>query len=180
MPRAFILISEALLLVGVCTGCFVPPAADAQDGEASREYATSPCVSPEDAERTADQVLELINLERAKESLQPVAMSETLTKIAADYACHMVDGAFFGHRDPVTGHGPAERAVAGKYRFFAIGENLAAGPDTAAEVMKLWMESESHRAVILDPSWREVGIALRSGGEHGTYWVQEFGDPADF
>ena len=44
--------------------------------------------------------------------------------------------------------------------------------------MKAWMESPSHRDIILDPSWREVGIAVRTGGEYAVYWVQEFGDPA--
>ena len=68
--------------------------------------------------------------------------------------------------------------MAAKYRYYAVGENLAAGPATAAEVVKEWMESASHREIILDPSWKEIGVAVRSGGKHGIYWVQEFGDPA--
>ncbi len=126
----------------------------------------------------ADQVLQLVNLERAQIDLSPVIVSPALTKIAEDYACHLVEGGYFGHEDPKTGHGALERAVAAKYMFYAIGETLAAGHLTAADVMKAWMGSPPHRDVILDPTWREIGIAVRTGGKYSIYWVQEFGDPA--
>jgi uncharacterized protein YkwD len=92
----------------------------------------------------------------------------------------MIEGDFFGHHDPDTGRGPADRALAGKYAFYSVGENLAAGQETAADVMKVWMKSPTHREIILDPAWKEVGIAIRGGGEYSLYWVMEFGDPADF
>lgn len=138
------------------------------------------CITPEDAERTTDQVLQLVNLERAARDLPPVVKNATLEKIADDYACRMIEESFFGHTDPTTGHGPGDRAVVGRYHFYAIGENLAAGIDTPADVMKEWMDSPSHRTIILDPKWTEVGIGMRRGGEYATYWVQEFGTPADF
>ena len=68
--------------------------------------------------------------------------------------------------------------MTGKYAFYAIGENLAAGQQTPAEVMKVWMDSPAHRDIILDPNWTEVGIAVRVGGEYEIYWVQLFGRPA--
>ncbi len=128
----------------------------------------------------ADQVLQLVNLERAEAELPPVVLNPTLARVADDYACRMVVEEFFGHTDPLTGRGPGDRAVAGKYHFYAIGENLAAGQETAAEVMRVWMDSPAHRAIILDARWMEVGIAVRTGGEYAIYWVQEFGTPADF
>ncbi len=128
----------------------------------------------------ADRVLQLINLERGEAGLPPVVVNTSLEKIAGDYACRMIEDGFFGHRDPVTGHGPGERAVAGKYSFYAIGENLAASQESPAEVMRVWMESPPHKAIILDERWTEIGVAVRVGGEHATYWVQEFGDPANF
>ncbi|UCC29549.1 MAG: CAP domain-containing protein [Phycisphaerales bacterium] len=176
--RRLIITGEFLLLSVVCTGCFSTAPADEQQADAMRVREPEPCITPEDAERMADQVLQLVNLERAERNLQPVVVSEKLTKIAEDYACRMIDAKFFGHRSPLTGHGPAKRAVAGKYTFYAVGENLAAGPESSAEVMKLWMDSPPHRDIILDPTWKEVGIAVRAGGEYSTYWVQEFGDPA--
>ena len=160
--------------LGLLSGCFATAASSGRGDE------TAPCVTPEDPERMADQVLQLVNLERAETDLPPVSRNPALEHIADDYACQMIAENFFGHTDPITGYGPGDRAVVGKYAFYAIGENLAAGQQTPAEVMKVWMDSPSHRDIILDPKWTEVGIAVRVGGEYSTYWVQEFGAPADY
>ena len=164
-------------VLGFCAGCFspMPGAEGAADPGAGAELFR--CIEPEDSERMADQVLQLVNLEREEEGLAPVVSNPTLARVAGDYACSMIDGGFFGHRDPVSDHGPGDRAILGKYAYYAIGENLAAGQETPAEVMRVWMESSSHREIILDPKWREIGIAVRSGGDYSIYWVQEFGDP---
>jgi len=173
--RSLISCSAAALFLGLFPGCF-SAASSANDDSAK----TTDCNTPEDPERLADQVLQLVNLERAEADLPPVTRSDSLSKIADDYACRMIAESFFAHTDPVSGYGPADRAVAGKYSFYAIGENLAAGQTTAPEVMRVWMESPSHRAIILDEKWTEIGIGVRLGGEYSTYWVQEFGDPADY
>lgn len=168
-------------LVSFCSaGCFSTVSPEEAGDGASPDREAARCISPEEAERMAEQVLELVNLERAQRDLQPVVASNELSKVAEDYACRMITEGFFGHRDPATGDGPSQRAISAKYTFFAIGENLAAGPRTSAEVMKVWMDSPSHRAIILDPTWRDLGIAVRTGGEYAIYWVQEFGDPAQF
>lgn len=172
--RLFAFSVVSLLGLGLLPGCFTTAASSA-----GVEGAT-PCVTPEDTERMADQVLQLVNLERAEADLPPVTRNDSLARIADDYACQMIAENFFGHTDPITGHGPGDRAVVGKYRFYAIGENLAAGQQTAAEVMKVWMDSPSHRDIILDEKWSEVGISVRTGGEYSIYWVQEFGAPADY
>lgn len=155
-------------------GCFSSTGAAGAGGVAAR------CVVPEDAERLADQVLQLVNLQRAEADLPPVVLNPTLSKMAGDYACRMIEDSFFSHQDPQTGYGPGDRAVTAKYRFYAVGENLAAGQQTPADVMRVWMESATHRGIILDERWKEVGLAVRLGGEYAIYWVQEFGDPADY
>lgn len=167
--RRLITLAQVMGLSVLAGGCFEPSVpADA----------TAKCVVESDEESLDDQVLQLVNLERAEAGLAPVVKSEVLTKFAGDYACRMIEGGFFGHTDPDTGYGPGERAAAGDYPFWSVGENLAAGQSTPAEVMRVWMESESHRANILDDRWTEIGIGVRTGGEYSIYWVQEFGDPA--
>jgi len=109
-----------------------------------------------------------------------VVVNPALGKMAGDYACRMIEHGFFGHTDLANGHGPGERAVAAKYSYYSVGENLAVGPMTAAQVMQVWMESPPHRAIILDRRWSEVGIAVRAGADGSVYWVQEFGDPAPY
>jgi len=169
----------AAAALALSAGCFRAASA-APDEETALLEDSALCVVPDEADRISDQVLQLVNLERAERDLPPVAMNPGLKAIAESYACHMIEQGYFGHHDPETGDGPAERALADNYTFYAIGENLAAGQETPADVMKVWMESLAHREVILDPDWKEVGIAVRSGGAHSIYWVQEFGDPATF
>jgi uncharacterized protein YkwD len=177
--KQLIITVQSILIGAFASGCFSTNAPGEQLGDAEGSAATR-CITPEESARMADQVLQLLNLERAERNLTPVSMNEKLTAIAEKYACQMITEKFFEHTDPVTGDGPSARAIEGKYAFYTVGENLAAGPETAADVMKAWMESDSHREVILGPTWQHVGIAIRSGGEYSTYWVQEFGDPAAY
>ena len=178
--RSIITICPVTSLLLFATGCFSGNPTTAQADAASREKEPVRCVTLEEADRLADQVLQLVNLERATANLSPVVWNRRLEKIAGDYACRMIEEDFFGHHDPINGRSPGDRALAGKYAFYCVGENLAAGQESAADVMKVWMESPSHRQIILDPSWKEVAIAVRSGGKHSIYWVMEFGDPANF
>ena len=178
--RPLILTFQAVVVTCFSSGCFSALTPEQLLGDSAAGSEGARCITPQEAERMADQVLLLLNLERAEQNLTPVVVNEKLTAIAEKYACSMVTEKFFGHRDPATGAGPSERAIAGRYLYYAIGENLAAGPETAADVMTAWMDSDAHRTIILDPTWRHVGIAVRAGGEYLTYWVQEFGDPAGF
>lgn len=135
------------------------------------------CVAPANKDALIAHVVELVNQERTNRGLQPVTLNATLSKIADDYACEMINGGFFDHIDR-AGNGPGPRAIKEGYIFLAIGENLAGGQNTVEWVMTDWMNSkEGHRENILAPQWREVGVGVRLGGAYGVYWVQEFGNP---
>lgn len=54
---------------------------------------------------------------------------------------------------------------------FALGENIAKGQLTADQVMREWMDSESHRKNILQPAFREIGVGI-----FRDLWVQNFGE----
>ncbi len=165
-------------MLSLSTGCFsqyTPPENfKAQDSEPAK------CMTTGEANLLADQAFQLINLERAAEGISPIANNNKLTNVASDYACRMIELGFFGHRDPITDDGPANRSVAGKYRFYMVGENLAEGQESAADVVRLWMESETHREIILGQNWKEAGVAVRTGSDGSIYWVAEFGDPLEF
>ncbi len=167
----------ALLLLS--PGCF-SQSTPSENIAKAQDFEPAKCLTTEEANLLADQAFQLINLERAAEGISPVASDSKLTNVASDFACRMVELGFFGHRDPITDDGPANRSVAGKYRFYMVGENLAEGQETAADVVRLWMESESHREIILGQQWKEAGVAVRNGSDGSIYWVAEFGDPLDF
>jgi uncharacterized protein YkwD len=53
-------------------------------------------------------------------------------------------------------------------------ENVARGQLRPHEVMHAWMKSPGHRANILDPEARAVGVGLELG-PGGPWWTQNFG-----
>lgn len=171
---------QAIGILGLSTGCYNDSSLLGGQLDSLASEVQAKCLTTVDTEKMADQVLQLVNLERSTAGLAPVVDNDKLNQVASNYNCLMIEEGFFGHLDPVTGRSPGDRAMAGKYSFYAIGENLAAGQQSAAEVMRVWMESSSHKAIILDRRWQHIGISVRLGGEHGIYWVQEFGDPADY
>jgi uncharacterized protein YkwD len=166
---AYLGVTTALLLAGC-------PAAD-NNGTVKPGSNQKVATVPENADAVADQVILLVNAARSEKGLKPVHKSPVLTRLAEDYAARMIERGFFSHIDPDTGYGPGQRALQAGYLFLSVGENLAAGQTTADAVMNDWMASmEGHRENILSAQWNEVGAAVRTGGEHGVYWVLEFGN----
>lgn len=124
----------------------------------------------------ADQrVIELVNGERAKVGLPALSFSGPLTTSARNYAGYMASANFFGHVGPDGSTLVTRNGAAGYGSYTFLGENLAAGQTTPEAAMAGWMASPGHRANILSPNAREIGVGLATGGSYGYYWVQEFG-----
>jgi uncharacterized protein YkwD len=175
----------SLSLLAICglqilllTGC---PAADGTPpktpvlGLASRTLEGS--VSPANNDILVEQVLRLVNERRSRIGLSELTLNPVLARMAENYCTEMIEQGFFAHENPYTGDGPGERAYKAGYVFVQVGETLAAGQETAEQVVAEWMASAEHREIILGIHWREIGIGVRIGGEYNVYWVLEFGNP---
>ncbi|MEV8540610.1 CAP domain-containing protein [Streptomyces sp. NPDC051572] len=124
--------------------------------------------------RTAAEVVELTNAERARAGLRALAVDPLLAAAAQAHSTDMVVRAFYSHTSP-DGSQPWDRAAAAGSRRRTIGENIACGQRSAAEVVEGWMNSPGHRANILKPDFTHIGIGFAGGGQTGTYWTQLFG-----
>lgn len=131
-------------------------------------------LAPGDLARTAAEVVDLTNRERAGAGLPPLAADPLLTKAAQAHSADMVARAFYSHTSPEGGK-PWDRAAAAGCRRHSIGENIACGQRSPAEVVRGWMDSPGHRANILKPDFTHLGIGFAGGGPAGTYWTQLFG-----
>jgi uncharacterized protein YkwD len=123
---------------------------------------------------TADKVVELTNGERARAGLPPLVVDPLLAAAAQAHSTDMVARAFYSHTSP-DGSQPWDRAAAAGSRRRTIGENIACGQRSPAEVVEGWMNSPGHRANILKPDFTHIGIGFAGGGQMGTYWTQLFG-----
>ncbi|NEC84507.1 CAP domain-containing protein [Streptomyces sp. SID12501] len=129
---------------------------------------------PGDLARTAAEVTELTNRERTRAGLPPLATDALLTRAAQAHSTDMVVRAFYSHTGP-DGSQPWDRAAAAGSTRRTIGENIACGQRSAAEVVEGWMNSPGHRANILKREFTHIGIGFAGGGKAGTYWTQLFG-----
>ncbi|MGW6512728.1 CAP domain-containing protein, partial [Streptomyces niveus] len=121
----------------------------------------------------ADQVTTLVNAERSKAGCGPVSANSQLRTAALRHSQDMAAKDYFDHNSP-DGKDPGDRITAAGYRWTTYGENIARGQQTAAEVMKGWMNSPGHRANILNCAFKEIGIGVHDASG-GPWWTQAFG-----
>jgi uncharacterized protein YkwD len=104
------------------------------------------------------QLLTLINQERAKEGIAPLTLDERLTRAARKHSQLMIDSDVLSHQLP--GEDPLLlRLTAQNVRTDHDGENIALNGDVASAHAAL-MESPKHRANILNPQFDAIGIGV--------------------
>ncbi len=153
------------LLAALATlGAFLPAAAAAVATGTSQKVAT-----------LDSGVLTRLNRIRVAHGLVPLTLSAGLGEAAAEHSRDMVAKGYFAHNSSnglpfwkrIRSYYPAT-----SFHYWSVGENLfwSSGPVDAKAGMKAWMRSPVHRANILDPAWRQVGIAAISASDApGTY-----------
>ncbi len=146
--------------------------ADAQPGRASM--------------KTLDRAtLCLMNAERRAHGRSSLRAAPSLTRAARDYANAMVRQRFFDHVSP-GGSTMLTRVRATAYLHragaYSLGENIAWGGGslgTPRAIVRAWMDSAGHRANLLNPRFRDVGIGIAAGvppgGMAGGTYVTDFG-----
>jgi uncharacterized protein YkwD len=153
----------AIVLVAL-VGALAAPAA--QSGKATDRVVLSSLESG---------VLVQLNKIRAQHGLQPVRISARLTASAAQHSKEMGTDGYFQHD---SGDGTAfwkrigHWYAASGYGYWSVGENLLwSSPQVdPAGAMQLWMNSPEHRANILSPRWREIGVsAMHFASAPGEY-----------
>lgn len=120
-----------------------------------------------------DQVLALVNKERAKRGIKPLIMNNNLRLLARMKSMDMRDKGYFSHYSPTYGS-PFQMMIKYGIRYSAAGENIAKGQRTASSVMNAWMNSSGHRANILNPNYKEIGVGVSISKDGTVYWTQMF------
>ncbi|MET3980213.1 uncharacterized protein YkwD [Mucilaginibacter sp. UYP25] len=129
------------------------------------------------------EFLDLINKTRGKgckcgstyyPPAPPLVWNDDLEEAANGHAKDMAKQNYFSHESK-DGRTMNTRIVTAGYIFkgwksFAIGENIAFGQTSIPEVMAGWFKSEGHCKNLMNPGFKEVGVA-----EYNNYWVQDFG-----
>ncbi len=111
------------------------------------------------------QVLTLVNKQRAKHHLKRLWVNDKLMVAAREHSAEMGEKQYFAH-DSKSGEKWSRRIIRcgykrSGYRFWKAGENIYYGSGVYSSprvVVKAWMASKPHRAVILTKAFRNIGI----------------------
>ncbi len=144
----------------------------AQEQEAAEQAAQQQQAQANTGDYRA-QVVAIMNQERADNGVGGITQSSTLDALAQIRAQEIVQS--FSHTRP-NGTSCFTVFEENGVTYMTAGENIAAGYGTPEAVMQGWMDSEGHRANILNGSFGQVGIGYYTdpNSTYGTYWVQIF------
>jgi uncharacterized protein YkwD len=136
-----------------------------------------------------NDVLVQLNAIRTSHGLVPLKLSPGLDAAATQHTREMIRLDYFAH-DSADGTSFDDRIArfypfSSRFHSWSVGENLVwEEPDLdAGQALRLWMASPPHRHNILDPQWREIGVAALHvadapsvfGGQDVTVITTDFG-----
>ncbi len=124
-------------------------------------------------------LVDLTNSDRSLSQLPALKIDPLLQKAAQEKANDMAFKGYFAHVSP-EGVTPWHWFSDVGYDYEHAGENLAINFNDSALVEQAWMNSPTHKANIVNPTYTEIGIATANGtyqGHQTTFVVQMFGTP---
>ena len=153
--------------------CNLPALPPANDSTVPEAPDASPDVQPEQSPVSAyaQEVVRLVNIERANAGLPALAMDAQLSAAAAIRA-EEIDASFSHTRPDGTSCFTELRELGIAYR--ACVENIAKGSPTPARVVEGWMNSAGHRANILNKNFTTIGVGVHEDAAGVMHWAQLF------
>lgn len=118
------------------------------------------------------QMLALVNQERARQGLPALHADAELTQVARAHSRDMLARGYFSHVSP-EGQDVSARLREARVAYLAAGENLAHAA-SLTQAHEGLMKSPGHRANILRPAFGRVGIGILDAGRHGLMVTQNF------
>jgi uncharacterized protein YkwD len=111
-----------------------------------------------------------INQQRARYGLAAVSVSGRLARAADYHSWEMLDANYFDH--PSRNGESFDKRVRRFVKHRALGETLAmmggCGRGSARTIVRMWMNSPGHRAILLSSKYRRIGLAKRTGSLGGS------------
>ena len=133
----------------------------------------STTLTEQDVRAMEEEVVRLVNEERAKYGLQPLEIDETLMQVAKLKSKDMSENKYLAHTSPTYGSATDMMKNIFGYKFngyyAGVGENIASMGLSAEGVVNGWLNSEGHRANILNPNYKYIGVGYSIGR-----WTQIF------
>lgn len=168
-----IILLAILFPLGMLAGSFI----NSQNTEDERRAAETQAEYSPYPKLQNTAIADLINQERAKNNIPVLAYNAQLEASACAKADDMLSKNYWSHVAPDGSHW-AKFIDATGYRYYRVGENLAYGQLSNADVVTDWVGSETHLKNIKDAEFTEQGMCVRYGDFQGGKYavtVNHFG-----
>lgn len=171
MVSAVVAVGSASLAVGASPAIQQP----ARVGDQALRVAPSyePDLTPE--QRAIVDLVDLINVERARRGLPNLHLTDLISAAARVHATDMAATRRMRHAGSDGSDGGTRLTRVG-YAWSSWGENIGAGFRDPAELFTAWMNSGSHRDNLLG-NFSEVGIAVVTASDGVPYWSLLLANP---
>lgn len=167
--------AAALLSGCATTGGEARGAGGATEGPSPQSAPAESADAPVE-QQIARDLYDRVNAERAERGLEPLGWNDTLAEVAEDWSEQMAENDRLEHQDIV-----AVMEQEGLSGFRGIGENVftATAPVPAGAMHVGWMESDGHRANVLNPGWNRMGVGVHCADDGSVWATQQFGRTVD-
>ncbi|MFE4017878.1 CAP domain-containing protein [Streptomyces sp. NPDC059101] len=120
----------------------------------------------------AQQVVDLVNAQRAQHGCGPLTVDPHIQAAAQAHSDDMAARNYYAHDTP-EGVDPGTRMTRAGFSWQSWGENIFKSPKDPATALDGWMNSPGHRANILNCSYKSTGVGVNLN-PNGPWWTQDF------
>jgi uncharacterized YkwD family protein len=117
-------------------------------------------------------MVNLVNQERQRAGLKPLIVDKRLVELGRLKSQDMINNNYFSHQSPTYGS-PFDMMKNAGVTYRWAGENIA-GAASVDRAHNGLMNSEGHRANILNSNFTHIGIGIVPGGPYGMMFTQMF------
>ena len=139
--------------------------------ETSTPETNTPETESPEGNSFVEQVVSLVNAERRKAGLKEVVLDKEIASAALTRAKEIEVS--FSHTRP-DGRYFSTVLTDNGITYSGSGENIAWGQKTPQDVMDAWMNSDGHRANILNARFTKIGVGYYQNASGRNFWTQLF------
>jgi len=116
------------------------------------------------------EIFGLVNDYRVSKNLTPLAKMNVISTVAESHTTYMAKIGKVNHDNFSERHQKLVKNADAK----TVGENVGYGFNSAEGVVKAWLNSDAHRAIIEKEHYTHFGISTRQNSEGRNYFTQIF------
>jgi uncharacterized protein YkwD len=168
---AVALASGLIVATTLAQAANAPITGAALPGETAARLQVPTQVSTAD-ERLASELVDSINAKRAAYGLAPYQVDVAVAATAAAHSTDQAARRTMSHTGS-DGSNAGQRLTRRGVTWSSWGENVGVGFNDPTVLAQAWLDSPSHRPIVLNTSYTRVGVGVASASDGTRYWTMD-------